>query len=442
MSTTEKELRDHFSQKFADFRKSMNGSQIDQIKQLRVRAMETLTEHGFPLARDEEYKYTPITRTLLKSVEFTADYPTEPAIVPPFSEHLLPGLKGYTLVFWNGRLVYNSHDSTDELLVEPLDQLNPEQQNRLCGYLGKLINSRADAFAALNTAFLNQGCAITIKPGASTELPLIIYHLSDGSQGTVYSQSRHLVLAGKNSRATVIEIFKNLSTESESFHNTACEIFLEENARLTLYKIQTDCTESILVDNTHIDQRSNSQLFCNTISTTGKMIRNNLSISVNGEYCESHMNGLYLLNQKSHVDNHTLVDHRMANSFSNELYKGIVDDTATGVFNGKIYVQQDAQKTNAFQSNKNILLSDRASVNTKPQLEIWADDVKCSHGATTGQLDPDQVFYLRSRGLDEQQARGLLLYAFATEFLDNISVPELQDHLQKVIADRLYHQKS
>jgi len=442
MSNTEKDLRDVFSGKFADFRKSINGSQIDEINQLRYQAMEAFTENGFPQTRDEEYKYTPITRTLLKSVNFLADYPTEATVVPPFSEHLLPGLKGYTLVFWNGRLVFNSGDATDELSVEPFNQLNTGQQNRLARYLGKLINSKTDTFAALNTALLNQGCAITVKPGANSELPVMIYHLSDGSRGAAYSQSRNLILVGKNSRATVVEIFKNLSEEPQSFHNTATEVFVEENASLTLYKIQTDCVGSILVDNTHIDQKRHSQLFCNTITTTGKMIRNNLNININGEYCESHMNGLYLLNKNSHVDNHTLVDHRIANSFSNEMYKGIVDDSATGVFNGKIYVQPDAQKTNAFQSNKNILLSDKARMNTKPQLEIWADDVKCSHGATTGQLDADQVFYLRSRGLDKQQARGLLLYAFATEFLDNISLSVLHEYLEKVIADRLYHQKS
>ena len=442
MSTTEKELRDHFGQKFADFRKSINGSQIEQINLLRHKAMEAFAQRGFPVAKDEEYKYTPITKTLLKSIQFNEDQPSEATLVPPFNEHLLPGLNGYLLVFWNGRLVFNSGETPDGLSVEPLDQLNHEQQSRLADHLGQLVNSNGDTFAALNTAFLNQGCAITLEQGAKLDLPVIIYHLSDGSQGPAYSQSRLLIQIQKDSQATIIEIYKNLSEEHQSFHNTASEVFVEDNAQLKLYKIQTDCLGAILVDNTHIDQKQNSRLFCNTITTTGKMIRNNLNITVNGAYCESHMNGLYLLNKRSHVDNHTLVDHRIANSYSNEMYKGIIDDTATGVFNGKIYVQPDAQKTNAFQSNKNLLLSDRASMNTKPQLEIWANDVKCSHGATTGQLDPDQVFYLRSRGLDLQQAKGLLLYAFATEFLDNVSLPALHEYLEKVIADRLYHQKS
>jgi Fe-S cluster assembly protein SufD len=172
------------------------------------------------------------------------------------------------------------------------------------------------------------------------------------------------------------------------------------------------------------------------------MIRNNLNISINGEHCESHLFGLYIVKGNDHVDNHTVVDHRIANSYSNELYKGIINDSGTGVFNGKIFVQPDAQKTNAFQSNKNLLLSDKASMNTKPQLEIWADDVKCSHGATTGQIDSEQIFYLRSRGLDEQQAKGMLLYAFATDFLKQISLPVLKDYLENVVADNLQYERS
>jgi Fe-S cluster assembly protein SufD len=168
------------------------------------------------------------------------------------------------------------------------------------------------------------------------------------------------------------------------------------------------------------------------------MIRNNINISVDDENCEAHMYGLYLLNGKSHVDNHTVVDHRKPNSFSNELYKGIVDEKANGVFNGKIFVRQEAQKTNAFQSNNNILLSDSATVNTKPQLEIWADDVKCSHGCTVGQMDEEAIFYLRARGIDERSAKAMLLYAFSKDVLENISVEPLRAHLDQLVSDRLH----
>ena len=440
MSTTEKDLRDHFSQKLSQLKEYLNGGQVTELKELRQEAIETFNSKGFPTAKDEEYKYTPITKALLKSVKLHDELPTEAGMVPPFGEHLVPGLNGYLLVFWNGKLAFQSDDIPDTVSITALDGLSSDHQH-LASYLGKLIKSATDPFATLNTAMLHHGVVVTIDKGVSLDQPLIMYHLSDGSQGTVYTQNRNLILCGENSNASVVEIYKNLSKDHETFHNSASEVYLEQNARLDLSKIQTECSGSILVDNTHINQERNSQVFCNTITTSGNMIRNNLNIAINGEYCESHMNGLYLVNDKSHVDNHTLVDHRIANSYSNELYKGIIDDTATGVFNGKIYVQPNAQKTNAFQSNKNILLSDKASMNTKPQLEIWANDVKCSHGATTGQLDADQVFYLRARGLDEKQAKGLLLYAFATEFLESISLPVLKEYLEKVIADRLYHQQ-
>ena len=252
------------------------------------------------------------------------------------------------------------------------------------------------------------------------------------------SNKRHLFTPIAGAIATALTPGQTVLAQNDD-----SEVFLEENAQLNIHKIQTECSGAILVDNTNINQKNNSQLYCNTITTGGTIIRNNLNVTINGEYCESHINGLYLLKGNDHVDNHTMVDHRIANSYSNELYKGIIDDSATGVFNGKIFVQPDAQKTNAFQSNKNLLLSDKASMNTKPQLEIWADDVKCSHGATTGQLDSDQVFYMRARGLNEQQARGLLLYAFATEFLQHISsIPVLKVHLEKAIASRLNYDKS
>ena len=438
MNTSEQQLRDKFNERFNEFNRVNNGYHTPELKQLRQDAMEVFAQNGFPSLKSEEYKYTPITRKLLKSVDLKAALPAEFGLVPPFGEHMIPGLDGYILTFWNGKLVYCSDDTPEALNVELLDKLDHAQQNKLLEHLGT-ISSKTDAFASLNTALINEGAAITIKENNSLDKPVIIYHFTDSSQGNEYSQTRHLILAERNAQAKVVEVNKNLSPEFHPFQNTVYEIFLEEEAKLEVIKLQTDCDGSILVDNSHVRQKKNSYLSCNTISTSGDIVRNNLNISIEGEACEAHMNGLYLVAGNSHIDNHTLVDHRVANSFSNELYKGIIDDVATGVFNGKIYVQPDAQKTNAFQSNKNILLSDKASMNTKPQLEIWADDVKCSHGATTGQLDEEQVFYLRARGLDEQQAKGLLLYAFATEVIEEISVSVLREYLEKIISERLYH---
>ncbi|GJM28129.1 MAG: Fe-S cluster assembly protein SufD [Cyclobacteriaceae bacterium] len=437
MKTTEQNLRDHFTEQFSDLTQSLNGGQVPEIKQLRSEAIKAFTQKGFPQGKEEEYKYTPITKALLRS-EINLQSPAEVSMIPPFNEHLLPELKGHILVFWNGRLVYSSEDFPESLEVQQMDQLGADREDLMVKYFGKISNYKKDAFAALNTALFNHGSLITVKENSKVDLPVIIYHLSDARNGLVYSQTRHLVVVEKNAQVTLVEICKNLTPKQQNFHNTVSEIYLKEQAKLQLNKVQTGCSGMILVDNTDINQLEGSELMCNTITTNGTIVRNNLNITIDGMDCTSHMNGLYLAKGTDHIDNHTLVDHRIANSFSDELYKGIIDDSATGVFNGKIYVQPDAQKTNAFQSNKNILLSDKASMNTKPQLEIWADDVKCSHGATTGQIDAEQVFYLRTRGLDEQQAKGLLLYAFATEFLEHISLPALSDYLEQVIADRLY----
>ena len=439
MSIKEIELRDHFIEKFKAFKEKMNGGQTAAIKDLRTEAFDAFSSKGFPMSKDEEYKYTPLTKALLRTLEIESKQPSEAGVIPPFSEHLIPDLQGYILVYWNGKLVYRSEDFPETVIVSQMDELDHSQQQELGKYLAKQGKWKTDAFTALNTAFFNQGSVIRVTKGTQPDLPIIIYHLNNGDNGTVYTQTRHLVIAETDSQPTLVEINKNVTSGQKIFHNSVSEVYIEKGARLDYTKIQTECSDSFLVDNTFINQEKNSRLQCATITTSGSIIRNNLNITIDGEYCESYMNGLYLVKDKDHVDNHTMVDHRIANSYSNELYKGIIDDSATGVFNGKIFVQPNAQKTNAFQSNKNILLSDKASMNTKPQLEIWADDVKCSHGATTGQLDADQVFYLRARGLDEQQARGLLLYAFATELLEHISIPVLKGYLVKIIEDRLYN---
>lgn len=213
---------------------------------------------------------------------------------------------------------------------------------------------------------------------------------------------------------------------------------MENGAHLDYYKIQDDASKIIQVSNTNIRQLQRSQVNTFTLTLEGQAIRNNLTIAIDGENCESHFHGLYLLKGDTMADNHTVVDHLKPNSFSNEMYKGVMDDLSKGVFNGKIFVRPHAQKTNAFQSNRNILLSDKATVNTKPQLEIWADDVKCSHGCTTGQLNEEAMFYLRTRGIPKDTARAMLLYAFASEVLQHVPNTLLRDYMDGLVSERLH----
>jgi len=233
-----------------------------------------------------------------------------------------------------------------------------------------------------------------------------------------------------------VETFATIGLE-ESFTNQVMEVIVEKDARLEYYKIQNDTSHTNQVSTTHIRQVGKSYIHTVTISLDGGIVRNNLNAVLDAEHCEAHLYGLYLQKGRSHIDNHTVVDNVKPNCFSNELYKGIIDDNATGVFNGKIFVQPQAQKTNAYQSNKNILLSNAASVNTKPQLEIFADDVKCSHGCTVGRLNEEGLFYLQSRGIPLKIARSLLLHAFAIDILEHIKLPPVREYVDKLISERL-----
>jgi Fe-S cluster assembly protein SufD len=304
---------------------------------------------------------------------------------------------------------------------------------RHLGHSGKYIK---DGIHALNTAFLQEGIFIYVKKGAVLEHPVYIYNITDARSANILSQPRSLIYIGENARVQFVETYATLGL-SESFTNEVMEVVVEKDAIVEYYKIQNDAAHNSQVITTHFRQVGKSLVNTVTISLDGSIVRNNLNIAMEAEHSESHFYGLYFLKGKTHVDNHTVVDNVKPHCFSNELYKGIIDDDATAVFNGKIFVQRDAQKTNAFQSNKNILLSDTATVNTKPQLEIFADDVKCSHGCTVGQLDDEGLFYLRSRGINEKAARSLLVHAFAIDILEHIKPEPIRKYVDQLISERL-----
>jgi Fe-S cluster assembly protein SufD len=239
-----------------------------------------------------------------------------------------------------------------------------------------------------------------------------------------------------NAQAAFV-VFTRTMGSAESFTSAVTEVVLEKDARVDFYTIQDDAAHASQVNTLHFRQLDPSYIHAVTVSLNGSLVRNNLNIALEAEHSEAHLYGLYFLKGKTHVDNHTVVDHRQPNCPSNELYKGIIDEQSTAVFNGKIFVQPQAQKTNAYQSNKNILLSGEATVNTKPQLEIFADDVKCSHGCTVGQLDEEGLFYLQSRGIPEKMARALLVHSFAMDILEHIHLPLIREFVDELIENRL-----
>lgn len=436
-------LKEFFLERFQDLESSLNGEIESSWHQTRRKAMERFEKVGLPGSKDEEYKYTPISKRLAQDFEFKSTYPVSDLKNDQILGSLKFQLDGLRLVFVNGSLRKDLSilpDAAGQVEIMTLGQAMAGHRETFETHFARYADFEQDPYAALNTGLSQEGCFILIGPGQVIKQPISLYFVSDGSHGDVYNQPRNLILVGPNSQVRFTESFETIGTGS-SFTNSVTEIVVEQDARVEYYKVQDD-EMAYQVDMTQVRQATGSYFAAHTVTLKGQMVRNNLNISLDGEHCESHMNGLYLIDGEQHVDNHTKVDHTKPNSFSNELYKGVMDGKSNGVFNGKIFVRPGAQKTNAYQSNANILISDEASMNTKPQLEIWADDVKCSHGATTGQLDNEQLFYLRSRGLSKESAQAMLLYAFAREVVDKVEIAELREYLDQKITQNLNQEKA
>lgn len=405
---------------------------------LREEALTFLKHTGLPISKTEEYRFTPITRLLEKSFE-SLTISTPKTSITSVDEFLIPELKSNVLVFVNG--VYAPHLSTiisnpEHVTIKPLSKAIVENEKTVSSILAKKEEYKKDSFSALNTALWSEGVFLHVPENTEVKESVFILSINDASTQNVSAHTRLIALVETGSELTVIERFETIGSES-AFHTQVEEIIVEDKAVLNYYKVQNDPGKSIQVSNTLIHQSDNSHVNTFTLTLNGELVRNNFHIAIDGENCESHFHGLYLLNGNTLTDNHTVVDHLKANSFSNELYKGVMDGNSKGVFNGKIYVRPHAQKTNAFQSNRNVLLTDTATVNTKPQLEIWADDVKCSHGCTSGQLDEEAMFYLQSRGINKDSARAMLLYAFAADVIATIKDEKLKTYFDRLISERL-----
>jgi Fe-S cluster assembly protein SufD len=404
---------------------------------IRQKAFDALNKIGIPTTRHEEWKYTRIGSFFNKEYQYTESQ--APLSAAELASLRLPGYEqANELIYINGR--YSSELSvvrSKGLTVQPLQEAaKNEYRDIVSKHLGHSSNYLKDGIIALSTAFVQDGVFVHVKKGQIIEHPIYIYNITDARQANILAQPRTLVYVGENAQVKFVETFNTLGTQ-ESFTNRVIEIVVEKDAITEYYKIQTDASHASQVATTHIQQVGKSYTHTVTVSLNAGLVRNNLNIVLDAERCEAHLYGIYLQQGQSHIDNHTVVDHAKPHCESNELYKGMLDDQSTGVFNGKIFVRQDAQKTNAYQSNKNVLLSEGASVNTKPQLEIFADDVKCSHGCTIGRLDDESLFYLRSRGIPENIARSLLLHGFAVDILEQIKLAPIRDYVDKLISERL-----
>jgi Fe-S cluster assembly protein SufD len=416
----------------AEFESSKN-SLFGDLK-LREQAIESFSKQGIPNRKHEEYKYINVDQVLKAEFSFAPGK----VLTAKQTEHAKFLKDAITIVVQNGVFIENLSDSNKlpkGLIISSLAEAAKKHSAIFEKHYSKYMDVNADPFAALNTALVKDGVFIHIAKNAEIETPIHVLYISSSTQNTII-HPRTLIVIEENARVKIVESYQTVDSSAKTFSNAVTEITIGNNAVVDHYKIQDESDQGYLLNTTQTYQNKKSVFTTNTFTLSGSLVRNNLTMVLDDEYIESHLNGLYLTNGNQAVDNHTLVDHRKPNCNSNELYKGIVEDKSSATFNGKIYVRKDAQKTNAFQSNKNILLSDDGTINTKPQLEIYADDVKCSHGTSTGKLDEDKIFYLRARGLSESSAKKLLMHAFASEVVDLIKIEALRTYVEDKISKR------
>lgn len=408
-----------------------------KVSELRTKGREAFLRLGLPANKAEEFRHTPITRLLHQNLSLEPKG-NQGAVLRDGALQIA-GLDAYQVVFINGVYVesHSSLPADSDIVVKPISAAVDAGDPIVLEHLGKYADCETDGFVAWNTAAWSDGVFIHAKRNAISDKPVCLVYWHETGKEDVTSVVRNLILVETNAQLEVFERYAS-NGSANHFSNHVTEALVRANAGLELYTLQNDNSQRYQYAFTHIQQENSSRVNTYTFTFNGKLVRNTLHLALDGEGIESHMYGLYLLSGDTIADNHTVVDHRMPNSFSNEIYKGVLDDKSRGVFNGKIYVRPLAQKTNAFQANRNIIMSDAATVNTKPQLEIWADDVKCSHGCTTGQLDEDAIFYLQTRGIDKDTARAMMLFAFATEILNNVRHEGFRQYLETIIREKLH----
>ena len=408
-----------------------------QLHDIRTSAIKNFENKGFPTKKEEAWKYTSLN-AILKN-DFSVFPNTENTIeYRDVKKYFLHEIDSYKVVFVDGvfssNLSSTTHDGIDVCLMS--SALNKPKYKMVIDTYFNQIASKDESLTSLNTAFANEGAYINIPKSKVADKPIEIMYFSTGSEKALLVQPRNLVIVGENSHVQIIERHQCLN-DNAVLTNSVTEIFAAKRAIVDYYKIQNDAAEANLIDNTYVSQKQESHVSVQTFSFGGNLTRNNLNFYHFGERLTSTLNGITIIGEKQHVDHYTLVHHAAPNCESFQDYKGIFSDRATGVFNGKVYVEKEAQKTNAFQKSNNILLSDKATINAKPQLEIFADDVKCSHGCTVGQLDETALFYMQQRGIPKKEAKALLMYAFSNAVIENIKIPELKKRITVIIADKL-----
>ena len=430
------DIKNYYLTKFDEFEKSLNGEKSSEFHKVRKDAINKFAELTFPTQKDEEWKYTNISSMLKHNFS--------PAVVKTkvssetINKFLFDKMEHSLLIFVNGnyspelsKLIDIPKGVVIGSLAETLKDNNPIVKK----HLGKYAENENYFFTTLSSAFTKDGAFIYVPDGKVVENPIHIIFITKSGSEKILTQPRNLFIAGKNSQVTIIEHY--VSDEgSIYFTNSVTEIIADENAIVDHIKLQEESNKAFHIARMEVDQERSSNFSSHLISHGAEISRNDFNAKFNDEGSECMLNGLFMIGDDQLFDAHTMIDHAKPHCNSHEHYKGILQDRSKGVFNGKVMVRRDAQKTNAFQQNNTILLSDDAVMNTKPQLEIFADDVKCSHGATIGKLNDEAKFYLKSRGIGEDAATAILIHAFASDVITSIKIPALRDYLEEIITKR------
>lgn len=428
------DLKEKFISSFIAFEQRVDTA--TDLHDIRTEALKMFEEKGFPTKKEEAWKYTSLNAVL--NNDFAILPKNETAVeFKDVKKYFLNDVDTYKLVFINGvfssHLSSTTHDGLDVCLMS--SALNKPKYKMVIDTYFNEVADKKDSLTSLNTAYAAEGAFIHIPKSTVVAKPIEILYFTTGTVPS-FVQPRNLIIVGENAHVQILERHQSL-TDTVTVTNAVTEIFAQKRAIVDYYKLQNDVLTANLIDNTFVSQKQESRVSVHTFSFGGNLTRNNLNFYQQGERIDSTLKGVTIIGDKQHVDHYTLVNHEQPNCESHQNYKGIYDDRSTGVFNGKIFVDKVAQKTDAFQQNNNILLTDKATLNTKPQLEIFADDVKCSHGCTIGQLDESAMFYMQQRGIPKKEARALLMYAFTDEVISSVAIPDLQLKLQKLISLKL-----
>ena len=428
--------QDQYLARFEQFLADRAGTDPSWLTTIRRDAAAAFGRLGFPTTRDEEWRFTNVAPIAEAGFQPAAPAPavTKAQLLP----FLVRRMQCTLLVFVNGRYVPELCTRSAlpaNSVVGSLGATLASDPGLVDPYFSRCAKHGAHAFAALNTAFAEDGAFVHIPAGAVVQDPIHVLYFST-SATPIVTHPRTILVVGDNSQVKIVEQYAGAAGE-RYFTNAVTEIVGGESSNVRHYRVQRESLAADHVSSTAIYLERHAVFTQQSFTLGGAIVRNDVTASLDAEHIECTLNGLYLANGRRLVDNHTAIDHAKPNCASHEIYKGMLDDHARGVFNGKIFVRQDAQKTDAKQTNQVLLLSDEATIDTKPQLEIFADDVKCTHGATVGQLDEDMLFYLRARGIGKAQARAMLIHAFASDIIDRVSIEPLREALEETLLGQL-----